>query len=167
MGGGVVYRRSVTAPAVRGQLYYIGALCLLMAILVYHTPALSEGDFIVELAMAACGLFCIGVAYRLGRHIVIIDEGGVRVNIGRRRGHIPWDNVREIGVIRTMSGGEIVCIVSKKASLDREGAARSCRKPSDDVIKVEYNQKLMEAIEQYDSGMILWKKQSLWRRSIV
>jgi hypothetical protein len=155
-----VYRRSIAPPAVRGQLTYIGALCLLMAILVFHMPAPGERDFIAELVLAVCGLFCIGAAHRQGRHVVIIDEDGVRANIGRRRGHIPWDNAGDIGFIRTMSGGEIICIVSKKASFTIEGAARSCRKPSDDVIKMEYNQKLMDAIEQYDTGMILWKIQS-------
>jgi hypothetical protein len=154
-----MYKRSVTAPAVRGQLCFVGAIFLVTALLIYLRTVPGARSILGLLPLIACGLFLIGVAFWQSRHAVIVDENGVRANIGRNKGNIPWDNVGEIGIISTAGGKRTFYIVSKSASPYIGSAALAFSKPSDDLIKVGYNKELLEAIEKHYSGPIWGKKE--------
>ncbi|MGI6239267.1 MAG: hypothetical protein ACOYI5_06540 [Christensenellales bacterium] len=104
------------------------------------------------------GLFLLGNAYWQSRHVVIIDERGVRANIGRHKGFIAWDSVCEIGILSTSGGERIVYFAGERAVPYTGGAALNFHKPSDDVIKVGYNKQLLEAIERHYDGTIYGKK---------
>ncbi|MGI6239268.1 MAG: hypothetical protein ACOYI5_06545 [Christensenellales bacterium] len=110
------------------------------------------------MVLISCGLFFLGVAYWQSRHVVIIDESGVRANIGRHKGFIPWDSVCEIGILSTSGGERIVYFAGERAVPYTGGAALNFHKPSNDVIKVGYNKQLLEAIERHYDGKIYGKK---------
>jgi hypothetical protein len=159
-----MYKRSVTAPAVRMSIVFLGVLCFIIAIIMIcaSRASLSTGsnlDIDLDIyVMTVSGLLMFGIAIHQSRHAIIVDENGVRANIGRNKGNIPWDNVGEIGIISTIGGERTFYIVSKNASPYIGSAALAFSKPSDDLIKVGYNKELLEAIEKHYSGPIWGKK---------